>query len=744
MRLPFPVYYSCLFSVLVAGTAGAQIQPTSVAAPAAPRDQRDARAFRIPAADASEALDAFSRQAGSALVYVIEHVRDIRTNGIDGLFRPRDALERLVANTPLRVVEDTRTGALMIKRVAPPKPTPQSGAPSQSEPPKYTSIAKPMKKPLPARLAAAFAALTTATLSAQKESETIVLSPFEVSAGASDEGYITNNALGGTKIDTPLRYTPMNIQVINARLLDDIGATNSFEALAYQAGVERQPLVGENQTGVNIRGYGIFYQVREGFRRFDLSDAANMDRVEVIAGPAAVFYGFSQPGGLINTFNKAPVENRNFGSISLMYGTWNQFRATLDGNASLGHGLTIRTTASYTFQDKDWREWGHLRRRMISPVIKWRISPSTTLKLDYEYLLNTPQFTHDKIQDADLNPTTGAATLANRFVPMPRGRQWTGPDQRYNIYVENLILTLDHRFSDWLSMNAAGNYYGRGTPTGLENNQMRGGPVIAALRDRDQNLVRDANGNPIKAIRTVWSERDIRNTVRNGRVDFLAKFNALGIKNKVLAGWSYTFDMQNKYEIFDRPANATGTNFGAINGQGFNYRYYALNDPNPDLTMFGNPNWNAPTFIHPNTNHRETQKYTAGYVSHAGEMFNGKIHTLVGVRRDEFNFERRPYSRVLWSGEGVAVNQSQTKVNPMLGIVYTPVSALSFYGLHSTSLEAPPVQTNSIGQILANRQGSSLEGGVKFSFLGGRLAGTSSVFKIRNKNIAVFDPNIPN
>lgn len=578
---------------------------------------------------------------------------------------------------------------------------------------------------------------------AAPEDETITLSPFEVRASADDNGYITNSALGGTKIGTPLRYTPINIQVVNSKLIEDIGAINAYEALGYQAGVERQAPVGENQTGVNIRGYGIFYQVREGFRRFDMSDAANIDRIEVIAGPAAVFYGFSQPGGLINTFNKAPVENKNFGSFSAMYGTWDQSRFTLDANAAIGHNIAVRVTGSFTNQENSWRDWDYLQRRMISPVIKWRISPSTTLKVDYEYLLNHLQFTHDKIQDADLNQTTGAATLTNRFVPMPRGRQWNGPDQRYNIYVENLIVTLDHKFNNWLSMNMAGNLYGRGTPTGLENNQMRGGPVIAALRDRNQNLVRDTNGNLIKAIRTVWSERDIHNTVQNLRADFLAQFDTVGIKNKILAGWSYTDDKQFKYEIFDRPANATNTNFGSINGQGFNYRYYALDDLHPDLS-FNNQNWNAPTFVHPNTNHIEWQKYTAGYVSYAGEMFQGKIHVLAGARYDRFNFQRRALSQVRWSGEGAPVNQSQTKTNPMLGIVYTPVAPLSFYALHSTSLEAPPIQTNSVGDVLANRQGSSLEGGIKFSFLGGRLAGTASVFEIRNKNIAVFDPNIPN
>ena len=136
MHLPRPIYYSCLLTVLVAGNAPLARAATPVAAAAsAAGESHEPRAFAIPAGDASTSLDAFSRQSGAALVFVVDQVRGIRTPELQGQYRPREALERLVAKTALTVAEDARTGALMIKRTPPlpsppaPKPTSQSNQP---------------------------------------------------------------------------------------------------------------------------------------------------------------------------------------------------------------------------------------------------------------------------------------------------------------------------------------------------------------------------------------------------------------------------------------------------------------------------------------------------------------------------------------------------------------------------------------------------------------------------------------
>src|SRR5690606_16545932 len=108
-------YLSCLLSLLVTGAVRAPAQAARPLAVSQP-EQPEPRSSRIPATDASAALESYLVQAGTALVYVIEHVRGVQTNKVEGRYDPREALERLVADTVLTVVEDAQSGALMIKR----------------------------------------------------------------------------------------------------------------------------------------------------------------------------------------------------------------------------------------------------------------------------------------------------------------------------------------------------------------------------------------------------------------------------------------------------------------------------------------------------------------------------------------------------------------------------------------------------------------------------------------------------
>lgn len=74
------------------------------------------RSFNIPAAMAEQSLRQFSTQSGVQLIYPTALVRDIQTNAVKGQFTDREALDRLLARTPLRVVRDEKTRALTITR----------------------------------------------------------------------------------------------------------------------------------------------------------------------------------------------------------------------------------------------------------------------------------------------------------------------------------------------------------------------------------------------------------------------------------------------------------------------------------------------------------------------------------------------------------------------------------------------------------------------------------------------------
>ena len=72
--------------------------------------------FTLPAGEASETLSKFAEQSGEQVVYLLNQVKGVRTNPVNGRYSPREAIDRLVAKTVLRVVEDKQTGAFMIQR----------------------------------------------------------------------------------------------------------------------------------------------------------------------------------------------------------------------------------------------------------------------------------------------------------------------------------------------------------------------------------------------------------------------------------------------------------------------------------------------------------------------------------------------------------------------------------------------------------------------------------------------------
>jgi hypothetical protein len=74
--------------------------------------------YALPAGEAPLALNQFAEQSGEQVIFLLNQVKGVRTNAVNGRFTAREAIERLVADTGLRVVADQQTGAFMIQRLA--------------------------------------------------------------------------------------------------------------------------------------------------------------------------------------------------------------------------------------------------------------------------------------------------------------------------------------------------------------------------------------------------------------------------------------------------------------------------------------------------------------------------------------------------------------------------------------------------------------------------------------------------
>ncbi len=272
------------------------------------------RPFALPAADAEVTLETFSDQAGAQLVYLIEDVRGVTTHPVQGTFAIRDALERLVAHTELKVEPDGKTGAYVIRRVS------KLRAATEAPQPTNQTITQSMRKSPRTLLAvltawvAAGAVADAQTVATPPKDEAVVLSPFNVTSDR-DYGYVATNTLAGTRVNTPVKDVGAQISIFTQDFIKDVGATNLEELMGYAIGTQ-QDLTEESATAGIFNSSGLknpvsSFRVRgiTGVGRarnyFTWSggelDFSTTDRVDFSRGPNSILFGLGSPAGMAHS-----------------------------------------------------------------------------------------------------------------------------------------------------------------------------------------------------------------------------------------------------------------------------------------------------------------------------------------------------------------------------------------------------------------------------------------------------------
>ncbi|MEM6435201.1 MAG: TonB-dependent receptor plug domain-containing protein, partial [Cyanobacteria bacterium P01_D01_bin.115] len=135
--------------------------------------------------------------------------------------------------------------------------------------------------------------------------------------GEDGSGYVEPNATTATRTDTPLRDTPQSIQVIPREVLEDQGVTGLNDALRNVSGVVTTSNDPRGQTFA-IRGFDGAPVLRDGFRFINntgssnVADLANIERIEVLKGPASILAGNVQPGGAVNLISERPLSEPTY------------------------------------------------------------------------------------------------------------------------------------------------------------------------------------------------------------------------------------------------------------------------------------------------------------------------------------------------------------------------------------------------------------------------------------------------
>ncbi|HCF30602.1 MAG TPA: TonB-dependent siderophore receptor, partial [Cyanobacteria bacterium UBA11049] len=330
--------------------------------------------------------------------------------------------------------------ALILSVVAPTAPVPQP-TPAPIAPPVTPAPTPEAQIPPPA--APAPEAMEEAPLE------------LEVTAELEAEGYRAPNATSATRTDTPLRDIPRSIQVVPQQVLKDQRAIQLEEALRNVSGVTSGAAFGgAGGAGEEfiIRGFTDSSIFRDGFQGdaegsafSSLRETANIERIEVLKGPASVLYGNLEPGGIINLVTKKPLEEP-FYSGELSIGSFSLYRPSIDlsGPLTPDKSLLYRLNAVYehsgSFRTPSTVD---VDRFFAAPVLAWKIGDNTDLRVELEYLNDDRPFDE------------GLVAIGTEVADIPISRRLGEPGDFREFEDIAPGYVLEHRFSeDWTLRNA--------------------------------------------------------------------------------------------------------------------------------------------------------------------------------------------------------------------------------------------------------------------------------------------------
>jgi len=172
----------------------------------------------------------------------------------------------------------------------------------------------------------------------------VVMSPFEVRS-PQDYGYRAGASVTGTGTAGLIKDTPLNISIVSRELIADQAGNQLVDVLRGASSVALQV---KDETMILIRGY-TGPQFVNGLPAGSGLTLYDVDRIEIVKGPNAVFAGISNPGGTVNLIKIKPSFTPVH-SLDTSFGTFSHRRAVLRTSAPL---LKDRLAYSFVYGHTD-------------------------------------------------------------------------------------------------------------------------------------------------------------------------------------------------------------------------------------------------------------------------------------------------------------------------------------------------------------------------------------------------------
>ncbi|WP_295486364.1 TonB-dependent siderophore receptor [uncultured Pseudomonas sp.] len=496
-----------------------------------------------------------------------------------------------------------------------------------------------------------------------------------------------------TRTSTPVRYVPQAIDTVKTANVLDYGSNSLGKAL------EGIPNVSSGADtrfdSLRIRGFDAstdFYLdgVRDDSQY--VRDLHNIERVEVLKGPAAVLYGRGSQGGIVNRVSKAPEHGRR-STLEVQGGSEDLRSLYADLSADLNDDISVRLNMGNQ-DNNSFRDGIDGNRQLFAPSMSWQLSPELNWLVQYEY------------SRYNRTPDRGIPGVGGR--PADVGRSTTYGDTQRD-FIDDRAQSLRSRLNYQLG----------------DNWQLRHTLSLFKLDSEfDNTYLTGYIPSTQRVVRQRWQQDlNTRNLFNNLEAE--GQVSTWGLDHTLLLGVEFGNQRRDPQLYTARAVNAGGQAVPTLD----------LNAPNRRLQHTG-------PMVASSYNH--TVVDSRGLYLQDQIRLNDQWQLLAGLRFDQFEVQTQNRLR------GISEKQNNNSTSPRLGVVYSPWQAHSFYASWSKTFS--PVGGGLIG-ITPGAAGNTNETapentrqkeiGVKSDWLDDRLSTTLAVYELELYNRRTSDPDNP-
>jgi iron complex outermembrane receptor protein len=208
------------------------------------------------------------------------------------------------------------------------------------------------------------------------------------------EQVLTSDSPTASRLGITVLETPATVNVVSGDDLRARGDASIIDAATRAPGITADGNPGNAGLSFAMRGFngqGSVLQLYNGVRLFPNngsisfpSDPWNVERIEVLSGPASVLYGQGALGGVVNVIPRSPNRERLEVDAEAGYGSQDSAHIAAGIGGPLNQSLSFRTDASYR-QSDGWVDRGDSDNLALSGALEFRPSSEFTLTLRNDF-----------------------------------------------------------------------------------------------------------------------------------------------------------------------------------------------------------------------------------------------------------------------------------------------------------------------------------------------------------------------